>query len=177
VLLALSIASTVSAQVTITGSQKAGPVRLVCLNPDGLISHVNNLARNQIIGINYAARNGKVRWPCDDVQLPVGTVVLHERWVQTRDRWWVLGQTVQYPNGAVMVTVDPLQTSYRRQPMQFLRFYGDYFVPIAPGYNNGHQYNPQVQTQPAPVPKLDIDEKQRILKELSTRELKRLLGK
>jgi hypothetical protein len=112
--------------------EKSGPVRLVCFNPNGLIAHVERLTREQIIGVRFAALDGEIKWPCDDVQLPTGTVLLHERWLQSKDGWYVMAQTVQYPNGSVWVTVDPMQATYYLQPLQFRRYYPDFFVPIIP---------------------------------------------
>jgi hypothetical protein len=122
-----------AATTGINKQPRSGPIRLVCLNPDGLQKHVRDLTRNQIIGVRHAARAGEIKWPCDDVQLRVGTKVIHERWLQTEDGWWVLGQTIQYPNGSVVVTVDPLQATYHLQPLQFKRFYPNFYVPQQPG--------------------------------------------
>jgi len=112
--------------------EKNNPIRLVCMNPKGLVAHVEKLTRNQIIGVRFVARDGDIKWPCSDVQLPTGTVLLHERWLQSKDGWYVMAQTVQYPNGSVWVTVDPMQATYYLQPLQFRRYYPDFFVPIIP---------------------------------------------
>lgn len=100
--------------------ERTGPVRLVCLNPDGLIEQVKNLTRQQIVGITHAARAGEVKWPCDDVQLPVGTRWPgHARWVKTEDDWWVLALTVVYPNNFTVVVVDPVQARKGKKPPEF----------------------------------------------------------
>jgi hypothetical protein len=100
------------------------------MNPDALRVHAAKLTRNQILGVRHAARDGEIKWPCDDVQLSVGTQVLHERWIQTEDKWWVMAQTVQFPGGSVWVTVDPMQATYHLKPVQFLRYYPNYYVPV-----------------------------------------------
>ena len=154
-------------EVVITKPILSGPVRLVCLNPDGFMAHVPNLTRNQIIDVRAAANDGEIKWPCDDVQLPDGTVVTHERWIQSEDKWWVIGQTVQYPDGTIAATVDPLQAAYGRQPIQFKRYFGhggDYFVPVIPRQRQ-RALPPRVNHR-----KMDVDEGQEFLR----RELKRL---
>lgn len=135
---ALLLAPLVTQADVISKSEKDGPVRLVCMNPDGLVAHVEKLTRNQIIGVRYAALAGEIKWPCDDVQLPVGTVIYHQRWLQTEDKWWVLAQTVQYPNGSRWVTVDPMQATYHQIPIQWSCHYLDYCIPVVPD-NHPHR--------------------------------------
>jgi len=119
--------------------ERAGPIRLVCMNPDGLYAHLERLTRNQIIGVRFAARNGQIKWPCSDVQLPTGTVIVQDRWLQTKDEWWVLAQTVRYPNGSLWVTVDPMQATYHQKPVQWKCYYPNYCVPIIPDDDHHHR--------------------------------------
>jgi hypothetical protein len=102
------------------------------MNPETLMEHVNRLTKEQIIGIYYAGRDGEIKSPCAARQLPVGTVLLQERWLQAENGWFVMGQTIQHPNGGVWVTVDPMKATYYLQPLQFRRYYPDFFVPIIP---------------------------------------------
>lgn len=113
------------AEITIHTPEKVGPVRLVCFHSDALQEHVGRLTRNQIIGVRHAAIDGEIQWPCDDVQLPVGTTLLREHWLQTKDGSWVLGQTISYPNGSMWATVDPLQAAYYFRQNLFQRYYRD----------------------------------------------------
>ena len=148
--------------------ERAGPVRLVCMNPEGLYAHVEKLTRNQIIGVRYAALDGEIKWPCDDVQLPVGITVLHERWLQTEDRWWVLAQTIEYPNGAVWVTVDPMQATYHQKPIQWRCYYPNYCTPIIPDdhhrrdyYDRDERYESYPQSRRDRTRDMDVDEGQK----------------
>ena len=124
-LLGLCITAAVQAQ----SIARTDPWRLVCLNPNGLIEHVHRLTRQQLIYITYAERAGEVRWPCDSVRLPVGTTWTgHGRWLQTEDGWWVHALTVRYPNGFVVVTVDPMAAQFNRKPPEFWNyFYFQYY--------------------------------------------------
>lgn len=104
--------------------ERSGPWRLVCLKPDGLVEHVGQLTRQQLIGIIYAESAGEVKWPCDSVRLSVGTTWTgHGRWLRTEDGWWVHALTVRYPNGSIVVTVDPMQAQFRRKPLEFWNFF------------------------------------------------------
>jgi len=159
---ALFLAPLMAQADVVSKPEKSGRVRLVCFNPDGLIAHVKKLTRNQIIGVRFAALNGEIKWPCDDVQLPVGTALLHERWLQTKDEWWVMAQTIQYPNGSVWVTVDPMQATYYLQPLQFRRYYPNFYVPIIPDdYSSRHQGH-ELHQRPRRdgVSGMDVDEGQ-----------------
>lgn len=116
-LLAVSPAS--AWELKITRPEVSGPVRLVCLNPEGLQEHVKRLTRMQIIGIRAAAHDREVKWPCDDVQIPVGSTVIHTRWLKTSDGWWIQAETIQYPGGSVMVTANPFIAQFGRKPIEF----------------------------------------------------------
>jgi hypothetical protein len=155
-LLTLPLAA--KAEITIHKPQIAGPVRLVCFHFQALQEHVDRLTRNQIIGVRHAARDGDIQWPCDDVQLPVGTILLHERWLQTRDNWWVLGQTVQYPGGSQWVTVDPIQKTYLSPPSNYLRYYQNSWLP--PVRDRSGQSQAPVDSPAEGVHGMDVDEGQ-----------------
>jgi len=104
-----------------------GPKRLICISPVGLTGTVGSITRQQIIGIDnvrWGNDRAEIRDGCSSNWLPSGFQVVHTRWIQTADGWWVLAQTVRYPRGSLWVTVDPLQAQYSRQPIQYRVFYG-----------------------------------------------------
>jgi len=110
-------------EIKIERPEVSGPVMLVCLFPDDMISQLSTLTRNQVIGIRAAAVSGELRNSCDDVQIPVGSTSNHARWIQTEDGWWILVRTVKYPNDFLVVMADPMVAQYGSQPAEWrLRF-------------------------------------------------------
>jgi len=101
------------------------PMRLICIDPIRLTTTTASLRRQQIAGIrNVSAGNDrdKIARGCAARYLPSGYQVIHSRWLETSDHWWVLAQTVRYPAGSIWVTVDPSQARYGRRPIEFLAF-------------------------------------------------------